>query len=122
MKTLICIVITLMLAGCMTEREYQLRKHQLDNQAKHPATFDVLSVEGPVKVEISQGGKARVTVPGQPFREIPIPDGVRTQTQLAQHLIDIGAISVIGWRALDKATGSHKTTTTTNYNGGTAKP
>ena len=115
-----------LLTGCMSEREYQLRSKQLANQAKHPATYDLFTVEGPIKIELAEGGKARVTVPGQPFREIPIPDGVKTQADLISHLVNIGAIGVIGWHAIDKAAGGGSvsgsnnttTTTTTTYNGG----
>ena len=108
------LVSAFMLFGCMTDKEYQLRKAQLVNQANHPTTYEVLSVEGPVKVEIAQGGKARVTVPNQPFREIQIPDGVKTQAELVQHLIDVGAISVLGWKAIDEAKGTTKTYKTVN--------
>ena len=79
------------LTGCMTDREYQLRKQQLANQASHPQTYEPMAFEmkGPVKLELVDGSqlKVRVTAPGQPFREIPIPDGVRSQTELIQQLI-----------------------------------
>ena len=114
----------LVVSSCMSDREYQLRKKQLDNQAAHPATFEPMSFEmtGPVKLELVDGSqlKVRVTAPGQPFREIPIPDGIRSQTDLVRHLVDIGAISVIGWKALDGAKG--RTTNVTNHNAGAANP
>jgi len=106
MKILIASILSLSLfSGCMSDMEYHLRSKQLKNQANHPSTVDVLSVEGPITVEIGPGGKAKVTAPGQPFREIPIPDGVKTQTDLIKHLVTVGAISIVGWRALDKASG-----------------
>lgn len=121
MRKIFCLLVPLaMLCGCMTDREYQLRKKQFENQASHPATYDLFSVEGPVKIEISQGGKAKVTVPGQPFKEIQIPDGVRTQVDLVRHLINIGAISVLGWKSLDNANGGSTTTNTVN-NGAVAQ-
>lgn len=105
--------------GCMSDREYQLRKHQLENQASHQPTYSPLTVEGPIKIELQKGGKVAVTSPSQPFREIPIPDGVRTQTDLIRHLVSVGAISIVGWRALDKASGD--STTINNNAGGTAE-
>lgn len=109
-----------LLVGCMTEQEYYLRKKQLENQAAHPATFEPMSFEmtGPVKLELVEGSqlKVRVTAPGQPFREIPIPDGIRSQTDLVRHLVDVGAISILGWKALDGAKG---TTNVTNNAGAT---
>ena len=111
-----CLALAL-LSGCMSDREYQLRAKQLRNQASHPATYDLFTVEGPVKFELAENGRAKVTVPGQPFREIPIPDGVRTQADLVKHLGDMGAIGVLGWKALDSVN-SKTTTTTTTTNGG----
>lgn len=105
-----------LLTGCMSDREYQLRKQQLTNQANHPATYEPMSFEmrGPVKLELVEGSqlKVRVTAPGQPFREIEIPDGIRSQTELIQHLVNVGAISILGWKALDGARG--RTTHITN--------
>lgn len=109
--------------ACMSDREYQLRKRQLENQAAHPATFEPMSFEmtGPVKLELVEGSqlKVRVTAPGQPFREIPIPDGIRSQTDLVRHLVDVGAISILGWKAIDGAKGR---TTTINNNAAGAQP
>ena len=114
------VVALALLVGCMTEQEYYLRKKQLENQAAHPATFEPMSFEmtGPVKLELVEGSqlKVRVTAPGQPFREIPIPDGIRSQTDLVRHLVDVGAISILGWKALDGAKG---TTNVTNNAGAT---
>lgn len=112
-----------LLVGCMTEQEYYLRKKQLENQAAHPATYEPMTFEmsGPIKLELVEGSKmkVRVTAPGQPFREIPIPDGIRSQTDLVRHLVDIGAISILGWKALDGAKG---TTNVTNNAGATQQP
>lgn len=112
-----------LVTACMTDEEYQLRKHQLDNQAAHPATFEPMSVEmtGPIKLELVDGSqlKVRVTAPGQPFQEIAIPDGIRSQTELIQHLVNVGAISVLGWKAIDGAKG---TTNVTNNHAGATQP
>lgn len=109
-----------LLVGCMTEQEYYLRKKQLENQAAHPATYEPMTFEmsGPIKLELVDGSqlKVRVTAPGQPFREIPIPDGIRSQADLVRHLVDVGAISILGWKALDGAKG---TTNVTNNAGAT---
>ena len=113
-----------LVTACMTDEEYQLRRRQLDNQARHPATFEPMSFEmtGPVKLELVDGSqlKVRVTAPGQPFREIPIPDGIRSQTDLVRHLVDVGAISVIGWKAIDGAKG--RNTNVTNNHAGATQP
>lgn len=114
--SIIFAVAVVVLSSCMTDREYQLRAKQLKNQANHPTTYDVISLDGPVKIEVVEGGKIRITQPNQPFREIPIPDGVKTQTELVSHLIDIGAISFLGYRAMRGTAGR------TTINNNTAQP
>ena len=108
-----------LVTACMTDEEYQLRKHQLDNQAAHKPTFSPLTVDGPIKIELQQGGRVAVTAPGQPFQEIAMPDGIRSQTELIQHLVNVGAISVLGWKAIDGAKG---TTNVTNNHAGATQP
>ena len=103
--------------GCMSDREYQLRKHQLDNQASHEPTYDLFDVTGPFKLELGDNGKAFVRVPNQPFQAIPIPDGVKTQAELAKFLAGVTAGSVIGWKALDSVN-SEKVTTSVTATGG----
>lgn len=109
-----------LVTACMTDEEYQLRKRQLDNQAAHKPTFSPLTVEGPIKIELQKGGRVAVTAPGQPFQEIAIPDGIRSQTELIQHLVNVGAISVLGWKAIDGAKG--RTTNVTTNNAGATQP
>lgn len=117
-NSILCIAICAMMFGCMSDKEYQLRSKQLKNQAEHQQIFDVFSAEGPVTIEIKEGGKVIVRSPNQPFKEVRIPDGIKTQEQLISHLIDIGAISVLGWKALEKSNSKrmNTTNTTNNYN------
>ena len=119
-KFIIVLLTALLFTGCMSDREYQLRSKQLENQAKHPATYELFTVEGPIKIELGQGGKARVTVPGQPFREVAIPDGIASQADLIKHLVNVGAIGVLGWKALDSVNSSTTSTTTTSTTGGSS--
>ena len=113
----IALVLLVMLCSCMTDKEYQLRMKQLQNQASNPATYELFTVEGPITIDIKEKGKAIVRVPNQPFKEISIPDEVKTQADLVKHLISVGAISVVGWHALDKASGNTTNTTTTITSG-----
>lgn len=119
-KAISTVFATLVISGCMSDREYQLRSKQLENQAKHPATYELFTVEGPIKIELAQGGKARVTVPGQPFREVAIPDGIASQADLIRHLVNVGAIGALGWKALDSVNSSTTSTTTTSTTGGSS--
>ena len=107
-----------MLTGCMSDREYQLRKRQLEAQAAHPPTYELFTVSGPFKLELAENGTARVAVPNQPFQAIPIPDGARTQLEAAKFLGGVAAGTALGWKALGNAKGDVTNHTTNNYAGG----
>ena len=123
-KTICTVAAALTLTGCMSDREYQLRKRQLQNQAAYPPTYELFTVSGPFKLELAEGGAAKVAVPNQPFQAISIPDGAATQAGVAKFLGGAAAATVLGWKALDRAGGtsimknSNNTTTTTTTNGG----
>ncbi len=116
-NTIAAVLAAAMLTGCMGDREYQLRKRQLKNQAGHPATYELFTVSGPFKLELAEGGAAKVAVPNQPFQAIPIPDGAATQAGLVKFLGGVAAGTALGFKALDGAGGgsvmknSHNTTT-----------
>ncbi len=105
------------LAGCMSDREYQLRKRQIEAQAAHPPAYELFTVNGPFKFEIGDNGTAKVSVPNQPFQAIPIPDGAATQAGLVRFLGGTAAGAALGWKALDGARG-RTTNTVNNYAGG----
>ena len=107
-----------MLTGCMSDREYQLRKRQLQNQAAYPPTYELFTVNGPFKLELAEGGAAKVAVPNQPFQAIPIPDGARTQLEAAKFIGGVAAGTALGWKALGNAKGDTTNHTTNNYAGG----
>ena len=122
-KAIAAAIVAAMLTGCMSDREYQLRKRQLEAQAAYPPTYELFTVSGPFKLELAENGTAKVAVPNQPFQAIPIPDGAATQAGVARFLGGAAAATVLGWKAFDGAGGtsvmknSHNTTTTTT-NGG----
>ena len=106
------------LPGCMSDREYQLRKRQIEAQAAHPPTYELFCVNGPFKFEIGENGTAKVAVPNQPFQAIPIPDGARTQLEAVKFLGGAAAGTALGWKALGNARGDTTNHTTNNYAGG----
>ena len=101
--------ISFLSTSCMSDKEWQLRNKQLENQANHPVTYDALDLTGPITVEVKEGGRVVVKAPNQPFKEVQIPDGIKTQEQLIAHLLDIGAITVLGYKALKEAGHNNKT-------------
>ena len=92
MKSIISLVLILALTGCMSEREYMLRKANAANAAAHPATFDVLTIKGPVN--IAAGAELTTRAPTQPFQPLSVPDGVAAQQSMVR---DIVTGAVIGF-------------------------
>ena len=83
-------VVALMLAGCMSDREYMLRKQNADNAGKHPQTFEVLTIKGPVN--IAAGAELTTRAATQPFVPLAVPDGIAAQTDLAKKAIGAALI------------------------------
>ena len=117
-KAIMAALAAAMLCGCMSDREYQLRKRQLEAQAAHPPTYELFTVSGPFKMELAENGTAKVAVPNQPFQAIPIPDGARTQLEAAKFIGGVAAGTALGWKALGNAKGDVTNNTTNNYAGG----
>jgi len=91
MKLITAMILILSMAGCMSEREYMLRKKNAENAAAHPATFDVLTIKGPVN--IAAGAELTAKAPSQPFVPLAVPDGIAAQTGLVEKGLAIGAIT-----------------------------
>jgi hypothetical protein len=108
MKLFSAMILVLLLAGCMSDREYMLRMKNAKNAAAHPATFDVLTIKGPVS--IAAGAELTTRAATQPFVPLAVPDGIAAQTDLAKKAI--GA-AVIGY-GLSRIGDSGDTTTINN--------
>ena len=117
-KAIMAVLAAAVLTGCMSDREYQLRKRQLEAQAAHPPSYELFAVSGPFKMELAEGATAKVSVPNQPFQAIPIPDGARTQLEAAKFIGGVAAGTALGWKALGNAKGDVTNHTTNNYAGG----
>ena len=90
MKLIIGLILILAMAGCMSDREYMLRKANAANAAAHPATFDVLTIKGPVTIQA--GAELTAKAPSQPFVPLAVPDGIAAQTDLAKKAIGAALI------------------------------
>lgn len=112
MKILVTIVTALALTGCMSEREYMLRKANADNQASYKPTYEPLVIKGPVT--INEGASITATVPSQPFQPIEVPDGVAAQRGIIRDVVT-GAVIGYGLNQAGNST-SVRTTTTTGGN------
>jgi len=110
MKLITGLILILAMAGCMSDREYMLRKKNAENAGKHPATFDVLTIKGPVTIEA--GAELTTRAATQPFQPLPVPDGIEAQRGIVR---DVVTGAVIGY-GLHQA--GHKSTTKTTVTGG----
>jgi hypothetical protein len=115
MKLFSAMILVLLLAGCMSDREYMLRMKNAKNAAAHPATFDVLTIKGPVS--IAAGAELTTRAATQPFVPLAVPDGIAAQTDLAKKAI--GA-AVIGY-GLSRIGDSGDTTINNNAPAGGAE-
>ena len=113
MKLIIGFILILALTGCMSEREYMLRKKNAENAAAHPATFDVLTIKGPVN--IAAGAELTTRAATQPFQPLPVPDGIEAQRSIVR---DVVTGAVIGY-GLHQA--GHNSTTKTTVTGEAAQ-
>ena len=90
MKILVVLILAMAFAGCMSDREYMLRKKNAENAAAHPATFDVLTIKGPVN--IAAGAELTTRAPTQPFQPLPVPDGIEAQRGIVRDVVTGAAI------------------------------
>ena len=89
---IIAIITAAALAGCMTDREYMLRKSNADNQAIHAQTYEPLVIKGPIT--ISDGASITANTPSQPFQPLAVPDGMAAQQAIIR---DVLTGAVIGY-------------------------
>lgn len=115
MKKLINLVLATTLLctlGCMSDKEYRLRKKEIEAKAAHPKTYDVITITGPF--EMKEGAKLVATSPTPPWSDTNIPDGQDIQRAVIRDLVT-GAIIGYGFYKIGHVSGS-KTINTTNNN------
>lgn len=108
MKLIIGLILILAMAGCMSDREYMLRKQNADNAGKHPQTFEVLTIKGPVN--IAAGAELTTRAATQPFQPLPVPDGVEAQRGIVRDIVT-GAVIGYGLHEAGNATSTRTTVT-----------
>lgn len=101
-------VLLLLLCSCMTEREYQLRKTDLDAKKAHAPTYTPLVLKGPVSIE--KDASLVVTVPSQPFTPADIPSDADSIRQTIQGVTTTAAIVGGAAYGIHKASSSSSTT------------
>lgn len=117
-KLAAAIVAAIALTGCMSEREYQLRKNDIDAKKDWKPTYQILSIKGPLNVP--EGGELIINAPSQPFVHTNIPDGQAYQLRALTTTEAIGAAAFGGY-LIKSAKGTTTTNNVTNNNGGTGE-
>lgn len=104
-------------ASCMTDKEYQLRKQDIEAKKAHPATYSPFVIKGPVT--IPEGGEMVITVPNMPYQATSIPDGQAYQLK-ALGITATTATAITGGYFIKSASKGGDHNTTNNYNTTTA--
>lgn len=102
--------LTVVTSGCvgMSDKEYRLRKKEIEAKAAHPKTYDVITITGPF--EMKEGAKLVATSPSQPWNDTQIPDGQEIQRAIIRDAIT-GAIIGYGFYRISRISGdTHNTT------------
>ena len=88
MKSIITLVLILALTGCMSEREYMLRKKNAENAAAHPATFDADHQR-----TCQHCGRRRTDhQSADTFSASEVPDGIERQRGIVRDVVTGAAI------------------------------
>lgn len=113
MKTLFFLstLAALALAGCMTDKEYQLRAKDIEAKAAHPATYQPLVVNGPL--ELKEGASIVSTTPSQPYVPTDIPNGAAIQAGVIKDITTTAGLVTLGVVGAANAGDSSKTTINT---------
>ena len=107
--SLLCFIF---LTGCMSDREYRLRKKEIEAKAAHPATYDVITITGPF--EMKESAKLIATSPTQPWNDTDIPNGQEIQRAVIRDTIT-GAIIGYGFYKIGNVRGDTVHNTNNNY-------
>lgn len=110
MKTLFLLfaLAALVLTGCMTDKEYQLRAKDIEAKAAHPATYQPLVLNGPL--ELKDGASIVATTPSQPYVPTDIPNGAAIQAGVIKDITTTAGLVTLGVAGAVNAGDSTKTT------------
>lgn len=101
----------LVLAGCMTDKEYQLRAKDIEAKRAYPATYQPVVLTGPL--ELKEGASIVSTTPSQPYVHTPIPDGAAIQAGVIKDITTTAGLVTLGVVGAANAGDSTKTTINT---------
>ena len=111
----VCVILAavffvLVMASCMSDREYRLRKKEIEAKASYPPTYDVIRIEGPF--EMKEGATLVAASPTPPWKDSNIPNGPELQRAVIRDIITGAIIGYVTYR-VTRPTGDK--TTINNY-------
>lgn len=98
----------LALAGCMTDKEYQLRAKDIEAKKAYPATYQPIVLTGPL--ELKEGASIVSTTPSQPYVPTDIPNGAAIQAGVIKDITATAGLVTLGVAGAVNAGDSTKTT------------
>lgn len=98
----------LVLAGCMTDKEYQLRAKDIEAKRAYPATYQPVVLTGPL--ELKEGASIVSTTPSQPYVPTDIPNGAAIQAGVIKDITTTAGLVTLGVAGAVNAGDSTKTT------------
>lgn len=110
MKTLFLFstLAALVLTGCMTDKEYQLRAKDIEAKRAYPATYQPVVLTGPL--ELKEGASIVSTTPSQPYVPTDIPNGAAIQAGVIKDITTTAGLVTLGVAGAVNAGDSTKTT------------
>lgn len=113
MKTLFLLstLAALVLTGCMTDKEYQLRAKDIEAKRAYPATYQPVVLTGPL--ELKEGASIVATTPSQPYVQTDIPNGAAIQAGVIRDITTTAGLAAVGIVGAANAGDSTKTTINT---------
>ena len=106
----------LALAGCMTDKEYQLRAKDIEAKKAHPATYQPIVLTGPL--ELKEGASIVSTTPSQPYVHTDIPNGAAIQAGVIRDITTTAGLVTLGVAGAANAGDFTKTTINNAAEGG----
>lgn len=97
----------------MSEREYQLRKYDIEARKAHPV-YAMITIKGPL--ELKEGAVLEIPIQLAPYQPAAIPDGQQIWANVVQNGVTTAALAAtmaFGVHEVRRAKGS---TTTINNN------
>lgn len=101
----------LLLAGCMTKKQYKLEMADLKRASAHQAFFEI-KIKGPLN--IPEGGELIIPYPNQPFVPYPVTNDAKNIQAVITNGINAAAITGTVIYGIHKSGSRVKNTTINN--------